>query len=135
MCFVVGPGLDTNLFTNRILAKVPRTITSSLPRREPYELKSFGVNLKQEFKIPLLFLEKIASRYFFGSKMRGTVENTKLKLQIQKILLSTRISSLFSTFSRVFPLKTVRLRTLTLHTLDQPSIVRLSCSWRWCRPD
>src|SRR6185437_4032078 len=26
----------------RMLAKVPRTITSSLPRREPYELKSFG---------------------------------------------------------------------------------------------
>ena len=30
----------TSRFRSRTLAKVPRTITSWLPRREPYELKS-----------------------------------------------------------------------------------------------
>ena len=35
-----GPTLDANLFIIRVLANVPRAITSSFPRREPYELKS-----------------------------------------------------------------------------------------------
>ena len=36
------PRLSTSLFCSRMLAKVPRIITSWLPRREPYELKSPG---------------------------------------------------------------------------------------------
>ena len=44
-CFVLGPALSKNLLTNRMLAKVPRAMTSSLPLRDPYELNSLGVNL------------------------------------------------------------------------------------------
>lgn len=45
---VCGPAFDINLFTRRMLAKVPRAIISSLPLLDPYELKSFGVNLKHK---------------------------------------------------------------------------------------
>lgn len=38
---VLGPGFSTSLLTRRVLAKVPLAITSSCPRRAPYELKSF----------------------------------------------------------------------------------------------
>ena len=41
MCTVHVPSLpETSWFLSRTLANVPRTITSWLPRREPYELKS-----------------------------------------------------------------------------------------------
>ena len=43
---VLGAALPMNLFTSRILANVPRDITASFPRREPYELNSRDVNLK-----------------------------------------------------------------------------------------
>ena len=47
MCMVFGMALPMNLFNNRMLANVPRDITASLPRREPYELNSLGVKLRQ----------------------------------------------------------------------------------------
>ena len=46
MWTVFGAAFPMNLFTSRILANVPRAITASLPRREPYELNSRGVNLQ-----------------------------------------------------------------------------------------
>ena len=36
------PSRSTSLLRSRTLAKVPRIITSWLPRRDPYELKSRG---------------------------------------------------------------------------------------------
>ena len=42
---VLGPALFMNLLTSLMLANVPRDMTASLPRREPYELNSLGVNL------------------------------------------------------------------------------------------
>ena len=39
-----------NLFNRRMLAKVPRAMTSSFPLLEPYELKSRGANLKEKTK-------------------------------------------------------------------------------------
>ena len=45
ICCVFGAAFPMNLFIRRILAKVPRAITQSLPRREPYELNSLGFNL------------------------------------------------------------------------------------------
>ena len=41
----MGPALFINLLTSLMLANVPRDMTASLPRREPYELNSLGVNL------------------------------------------------------------------------------------------
>src|ERR1700680_2661083 len=42
-CFVIPPSVSgASLLRRRTLANVPRTITSWLPRREPYELKSVG---------------------------------------------------------------------------------------------
>jgi hypothetical protein len=46
MCNVFGPVFLTSLFTNRMFAKVPLAMISSFPRLEPYELKSFGVMLR-----------------------------------------------------------------------------------------
>ena len=37
-----------NLFTSRMLAKVPRAMTASFPRRDPYELNSRGVSLQNK---------------------------------------------------------------------------------------
>ena len=45
---VFGAAFPMNLLTNRMFAKVPRAITASLPRRDPYELNSRGVNLAWE---------------------------------------------------------------------------------------
>jgi len=39
---VFGPGFSTNLLTSLVLAKVPLAMTSSCPRRAPYELKSLA---------------------------------------------------------------------------------------------
>ena len=39
-CFVFGPDLLMNLFTNRMFANVPRDMTWTFPLREPYELNS-----------------------------------------------------------------------------------------------
>lgn len=50
-CRVRGPALLKNLLTSRMLANVPRAITASLPRREPYELNSRGVNLEKHLNI------------------------------------------------------------------------------------
>jgi hypothetical protein len=42
-CTVAGPSVPgASRFFSRTLANVPRTMTSWLPRREPYELKSAG---------------------------------------------------------------------------------------------
>ena len=45
MWTVFGPVWPTSLLKRRMLANVPRDMTSSFPRRDPYELKSRGVNL------------------------------------------------------------------------------------------
>ena len=40
---MTGPSVPgASRFFRRTFANVPRTITSWLPRRDPYELKSFG---------------------------------------------------------------------------------------------
>lgn len=45
---VLGAALPMNLLTSLILANVPRAITASFPRREPYELNSRGASLKTD---------------------------------------------------------------------------------------
>lgn len=48
MCNVFGPALPINLFSSLILANVPRAITSSFPRLDPYELNSRGLRLQHK---------------------------------------------------------------------------------------
>ena len=45
MWIVFGAAFPMNLLTRRMLAKVPRAIRASLPRRDPNELNSLGVSL------------------------------------------------------------------------------------------
>lgn len=56
-CMVWGACLLRNLFSKRMFAKVPLAITASLPRREPYELNSLGVNLKRQKGLVLRILK------------------------------------------------------------------------------
>ncbi len=45
---VHGACLFMNLLRRRMLANVPRAMTASFPRREPYELNSLGASLGLE---------------------------------------------------------------------------------------
>jgi hypothetical protein len=56
---VFGPGFPTSLLTILMLAKVPLAMTASLPRLEPYELNSLGVNLQQKIFKSFLTIEEI----------------------------------------------------------------------------
>ena len=47
---VLGPAFPMNLLRSRMLANVPRAMTASLPRRDPYELNSRGVSLQHNVK-------------------------------------------------------------------------------------
>ena len=42
---VWGPGFDVSLLSSRLWANMARSITESLPLREPYELNSLGTTL------------------------------------------------------------------------------------------
>jgi len=64
MYAVFGMALPMNLFTSRMFAKVPLAITASLPRREPYELNSLGVNLRRDSQVNVITTEEGKQRKF-----------------------------------------------------------------------
>ena len=87
-CLVLGPGLSMNLLTKRILAKVPRDIMASLPRLEPYELKSRGVNPNE----PGVKIKK--SEISFFNHLRPEIKITNfLRKMCQKIIVSVFFGS------------------------------------------
>ena len=58
---VWGPGFDVSLLTSRLWANIARSITKSLPRREPYELNSLGTTLRNNRSQATGFLYSLPS--------------------------------------------------------------------------
>jgi hypothetical protein len=56
------------LLTNRMLANVPRAMTASFPRRDPYELNWRGTNLKDKVEQNMTSLGREGNEFWFAKK-------------------------------------------------------------------